>query len=111
MSEMKELLEDFMKTIKYAGSSNKEEIAAFHRFMEAVLKENKLDTKTKELISLAIGVARCCKYCIALHVKNALEAGATKEEIMEASMVAVLMAGGPALAYTTEVIKALEEFG
>ncbi len=111
MSEMKELLEDFMKTMQYVSSTNKESVAAFSRFMEAVLKNNALDTKTKELISLAIGVARCCKYCIALHVKNALEAGATKEEIIEASLVAVLMSGGPAFAYTTEVIKALEEFG
>ncbi len=99
-----------METIGELGKSNKDAMTAFHRFMDAVIKENKLDTKTKELISLGIAIARCCKYCISFHVKNALDAGANREEIIEASLVAVLMGGGPSLAYITEVRKALDEF-
>lgn len=34
--------------------------------------------------------------------------GATKEEIMEAAYVAIIMAGGPGFAYTTHVVDALE---
>ena len=52
-----------------------------------------------------------CKYCIGIHVEKALKAGATKEEILEAATVAILMGGGPALTYIAEVKKALEEFG
>jgi alkylhydroperoxidase/carboxymuconolactone decarboxylase family protein YurZ len=45
-----------------------------------------------------------------LHVQGALKAGATKEEIVEAGMQAVLMHGGPALMYMTPLEEALEEF-
>ncbi|RLF64047.1 MAG: carboxymuconolactone decarboxylase family protein, partial [Thermoplasmata archaeon] len=39
-----------------------------------------------------------------------LEIGVTRDEIMEASTVAILMGGGPALTYVSEVKKALDEF-
>ena len=68
------------------------------------------DTKTKELISVALSVACKCKWCIAFHTKNALDAGATKDEIIEACYVAILMAGGPAFMYTRLVLEAIEEF-
>ena len=45
-----------------------------------------------------------------LHVKYALEAGATREEIIEASMVAGTLDGGPALMFTNYVLKALDDF-
>jgi len=43
--------------------------------------------------------------------KMALEAGATREEIMEAAAVAVLMGGSPALGQVAKLEKSLEEFG
>ena len=48
--------------------------------------------------------------CIAVHVSKALEAGATKDEIMESAFVAVLMGGGPAMVYTKMVYDALQEY-
>ncbi len=42
-----------------------------------------LDTKTKELIALAIGVATHCDGCIAFHTQAALKAGAARQEILE----------------------------
>ena len=79
-------------------------------FIGKVEEGGALDTKTKELVSVALSVALNCKWCIALHVKNALEAGATRDELMEASYVAILMAGGPALMHTQLVIQAINEF-
>jgi alkylhydroperoxidase/carboxymuconolactone decarboxylase family protein YurZ len=51
-----------------------------------------------------------CDYCIAIHVKKSIEAGATKEEMAEACGVALLMGGGPALTYSTFAFQAIEEF-
>jgi alkylhydroperoxidase/carboxymuconolactone decarboxylase family protein YurZ len=48
--------------------------------------------------------------CIVVHVKNAVNAGANKQEILEAAWVAVMMGGGPALSYIQCVLKALEDF-
>jgi AhpD family alkylhydroperoxidase len=82
----------------------------FMVFLRRVEEEGVLSTKTKELISVALAVACRCKWCIAFHTKNALDAGATKDEIMEACFVATLMAGGPALMYAQLVLEAIDEF-
>ena len=43
--------------------------------------------------------------------KKAYEAGATREEILEAAMVAVAFGGGPSMAYTVTTLKdAVDEF-
>jgi len=70
----------------------------------------KVTAKEKELIALGIAISATCDYCIAIHVKKCLDAGATKEEIAEVCGVAILMGGGPALTYSTFVAKAVEEF-
>ena len=46
----------------------------FSGMAQAALKTNALDTKTKELIALAIGVATRCDDCIAFH-EGGLRAG------------------------------------
>jgi len=82
----------------------------FMVFLRRVEEQGVLDTKTKELISVALSVACKCKWCIVFHTKNALDAGATKDEIVEACYVAILMAGGPAFMYTRLVLEAIDEF-
>jgi len=111
MGVMREKLGEIMESLAYFRENTPEQMKAFHELLEATEKEGVLDKKTKELISVALAVIKQCVYCIAFHVKNALDAGATKEEILEAAWVAVLMGGGPALMYAQYVIKALEEFG
>jgi alkylhydroperoxidase/carboxymuconolactone decarboxylase family protein YurZ len=43
-------------------------------------------------------------------IKVALEAGASRDEVMSAGFMAVLMHGGPALMYLTPIRQALDEF-
>ena len=47
-----------------------------------------LDTKTQELISIAASLVAKCQGCIEGHLKKALEAGATEEEISETISIA-----------------------
>ena len=82
---------------------------SFYALSKASSTAGALDTKTKELIALAIAVAIHCDDCIAFHTSSALKAGATKEEILEMLGVAVFMGGGPALMFATHVIEAVEE--
>ena len=49
-----------------------------------------IDTKTKELMALAIGIAIHCGGCITYHTKMAHQHGATKREILEIVALAVL---------------------
>jgi AhpD family alkylhydroperoxidase len=110
MGEMKESVDSVMKMMGELSKHQPETMRHFKSFMGSVLKEGVLDTKTKELIAIGTSITARCKYCIAIHVEKALNAGATKEEIFEAATVAILMGGGPAMTYVSEVKDALDEY-
>ena len=76
----------------------------------AALAPGALDTKTKELLALAIGVTRECDGCIAAHAYGAAVNGATEAEVAEALGVALLMNGGPASVYGPRAFAAFREF-
>jgi AhpD family alkylhydroperoxidase len=81
---------------------------AFGTLHQTVMKEGALSVREKELIALAIGLADRCTPCINLHVQGCLKAGATREQVLEAAGVAVLMQGGPAFTHLPEVLAALD---
>ncbi len=81
----------------------------YENFKKALYQGNNLTIKEKCLIALAIAIVKQCKYCIAIHLKEAIEAGATDGEIFEACGISILMGGGPALGYSTFVEEALVE--
>ena len=81
---------------------------AFGPFFQTLMKDGALNVKQKELIALGIGVALRCEPCIYLHVEKSLQAGATPEEIMDATGVAVMMGGGPVSTYASVVAAALD---
>ena len=83
---------------------------AFERFHQVAIATGALDRKTKELIALAISVTAGCDDCIAHHVHDAMEAGATREEFADALGVAVLMGGGPGMIYASHAIDAVDQF-
>jgi len=85
--------------------------AAFVQMDNAAYVEGELERKYKELIGLGISIAVRCEYCINIHVKQALDEGATREEILEAAAVGVAFGGSPSMAQvSTTVLKALEAF-
>ena len=68
----------------------------FSALAQAALKADALDTKTKELIALAISVATRCDGCIAFHAEAAMKQGATRAEVLETMGMAVYMGPGRA---------------
>jgi len=107
---MKKKLDEVMDTVQRVMKEDPEQAKAFMNFVEKAEARGALDVKTKELISVALSIAEHCEWCIAFHVKNALAAGANREEVMESCFVAVLMGGGPSLMYVKLVMDALDEF-
>ena len=107
---MVEYLQTAHKTLQSLGQANPSAMKGFQEFMGSIKKEGVLSTKTKELIGVALSVSKQCKFCVAWHVKNALDNGATREEIIEATMVAATLGGGPDLMFTKYVLKALDDF-
>jgi AhpD family alkylhydroperoxidase len=92
----------------FAGEADS--IQSFMGFVHDAESDGALDNKTKELMSLSLGVNLRCGDCIAWHLDGALEAGATEEEVIEALEIAVVMGGGPALMYATQAYEALQEY-
>ena len=82
----------------------------FSTIAQAALKPTTLDSKTKELIALAISVAVRCDDCIAFHTKAALERGATREEVLETLGMPIYMGAGPAVMYAGHAIEAFDQF-
>ncbi len=85
-------------------------IKGFSQLHQQSLQDGVLPRKMKELIALSISITTPCAGCIAYHVHDALKAGASREEILEAIGVAVMMAGGPGLVYGCEALEALNQF-
>lgn len=107
----RQMLNDFMSGLEGLGKTNENHVGAFMNLLGTTYEPGALDTKTKELMSVAIGAYNRCEYCIVFHVYKALEAGATREEILEAAMVAVAFGGGPSMAYSVTLLKnSIDEF-
>jgi len=84
--------------------------AGYRQLHDSALDEGALDTRTKELIALAIAVSKECDGCIAAHAHAAVLHGATPAEAAEAIGVTFLMNGGPATVYGARAYEAFQEF-
>lgn len=102
---------------------NEKRVALYERFkqlvpsmgdaVEGVLttayKAGKLSEKTKYLLALSIALATGCRICTLAQTVKALEAGATREEILETISVVVAMRGTTGIAESLRVIEFLED--
>jgi AhpD family alkylhydroperoxidase len=72
------------------------ELAVVIKELDRVLVEDgALDKKTKRLIALACVAVRMCEDCVYPQARVAANYGATKEEIVEAMHIAVVVGGVP----------------
>ncbi|MGY3777891.1 carboxymuconolactone decarboxylase family protein [Isobaculum melis] len=85
-----------------------EMMGKFREVAQEALKEKQLPTKVKELMAVGIAVSIRCEDCILGHVRDAIKAGATMEEITETIEVAILMGGGPSTAYGAKALSLAE---
>jgi AhpD family alkylhydroperoxidase len=109
-TEWPELTKTLNGWIKELRAGSPDVMRAFSGMAQAALAPKALDTKTKELIALAIGVAVRCDDCVAFHAKAALEQGATREEIAETLAMTVYMGAGPSVMYASHALAAFDAF-
>ena len=83
---------------------------AFSALAQAALRAGVLDTKTKELIALAISVATRCDACVAFHAEAAVKQGASRDEILETMGMAIYMGAGPSVMYAAQAVEAFDQF-
>ncbi len=104
----KEYYEKFKNDLEKMKSLCPDTLSGFSALFSKTMNGGSLTVREKELIALGASVCQKCTPCIRLHVKKCLDAGATKEQILEAAGVAVMMGGGPAYTHVPVVIDALE---
>ena len=91
------------------GSELPGPMSGFARLHRKGVEDGALNRKTKEMMAVAISIAVGCEGCIAYHTHDAIQAGATREELVETIGVAILMGGGPASIYATYAMQAIEQ--
>ena len=68
-------------------------------------EDGQISRKNRELIAVAVAHTTQCVYCIEVHTRNAKKAGATREEVAEAVLVAAALRAGGAAAHGTLAMK------
>ncbi len=110
--DLEEKLSELENRVEAFAEESPEKMKAFQKLSNVIKEDGVLSEKDKELIAIALAVNQKCEDCIAHHVNDAVEAGASKEEILEATWMAVLMGGGPSLVHAglaLECVKDLTE--
>ncbi|MFH1382842.1 MAG: carboxymuconolactone decarboxylase family protein [Chloroflexota bacterium] len=110
---MESQLEYYTETGKYRDRFDQglPAMAAYTAFRKEAYKDGALSQKVKRLMALAIGLQAGCTRCVQGQTRDAVEAGATKAEVLEAVAIAVVMGGTAVSAETWRVVKMLEELG
>jgi AhpD family alkylhydroperoxidase len=93
-----------LKRLGKIGAAAPAAMEAYRKFDEAALAEGAIPKKYKELIALAVAMTTQCAYCLEVHRKHALAAGATEAELAEAIFVAAALRAGAAVTHGTHVV-------
>jgi AhpD family alkylhydroperoxidase len=105
-----QIANDVMTGVGLLRQGAPDTIKAFAALSTAGTASNAIDTKTKELMALAIGIAVHCDGCVAYHTKMAHQHGATRQEVAETVALAIYMGGGPAAVYGGDALRAFDQF-
>jgi AhpD family alkylhydroperoxidase len=105
-----QIANDVMTGVGMIRQGAPDTMKAFGALSTAATAAKAIDTKTKELMALAIGIAVHCDGCVAYHTKMAHHHGATREELAETVALAVYMGGGPAAVYGGDALRAYDQF-
>ncbi len=84
-------------------------MTGFARLHRKGLEDGALSGKVKELMALAISIVVGCEGCIAYHVQDAIQAGATRSELLETVGVGLFMGGGPGSIYAAHALEAIDQ--
>jgi len=82
----------------------------FTQLEEKTFQDGSLSKKHKELIAVGISLVNSCESCLEWHIKQALDAGATLEEVIEALEVGLEMGIGPTTVTNRFAMKVLKHY-
>jgi AhpD family alkylhydroperoxidase len=68
-------------------------------------EDGAIPRKYRELIAIAVAATTQCPYCLEAHAKAAKAAGASREEVAEAALLAAALRAGAAATHGTLALK------
>lgn len=92
--------------VKQISAANPDIIKAYAGLARANSQSKQLDAKVRELIALGVAVTLRCDGCINAHTDAAIKAGASKEEVIDALGVAIMVNAGAAMVYSARTLDA-----
>jgi len=111
METQLDLNQERLRLIEKIKKALPETIAAELRVGEVAYAPGALSTKQKRLIALGVALGRGCTNCILGQTMRALDAGASVDEVLETTGVAVAIGGTMGMAESLRVVRLLEEMG
>jgi AhpD family alkylhydroperoxidase len=110
MTDYVELHQHLEERLAQLGGEIPLPMGGFARLHKKAMADGLLSRKVKELMALAISIAIGCDGCIAYHTHDAVQAGASRSELLETIAVGVMMGGGPGSIYAAHALEAIEQF-
>lgn len=110
MKDYPQIVSDISANLKGLRKEIGPTMQGFSALAQNAMAAGALDPKVKELIALAIGVAKRCDGCIGFHTQALVKLGVSRQELEEALGVAVYMGGGPSLMYAADAVTAYDQF-
>lgn len=72
-------------------------------------EDGAIPRKYRELIAIGVAATTQCPYCLEAHAKAAKAAGATREEVVEAALVAAALRAGGAATHGAMALKFFDQ--
>ncbi len=94
-----------LKKLDTLGKHAENAMKAFQSLDKEALADGAIPKKYKELIAIAVALTTQCPYCLEIHEKHAIEAGATQEELAEVTFVAAALRAGAAVVHGTHLMR------
>lgn len=104
----REMMNEKIMDLKHLG------IKRFFNLDHNTYQDGALPAQTKELLGLVASAVLRCNDCIDYHLEQCAKSGSTKEEIIDALNIALVVGGSiviPHLRHSISTIEALEEEG
>ena len=108
MNKLKEISDLRKKSHATWLRKNSKVYKAFLDMEQSAFLDGALSKKYKELIAIGISVVINCESCMQWHIEQAVQCGATSQELLEAIEVGIEMGGGPATAYARFALAVIE---
>lgn len=101
---------DDMKRLAEFKQLAPSQFSAFVEFDKIVgLDNGAIPRKYRELIAIAVACTTQCPYCLDVHTRAAKRAGASREEVAEASLLAAALRAGAAVTHGALTMKLFDQ--